>query len=108
MDKQMDWQNWDFEREWHERCPIRDKKNVGLEHELTTFCNRNTWKKVFGMWFSYGKVVYICYHCNKKFKDKAFARSVSRDDIRKGAEELGVDLSEHVLFVARALEAVAS
>lgn len=43
---------------------------------------------------------------NKKLKDKAFARAVSRDDIRKGAEELGVDFQEHVMFVARALEAV--
>jgi putative nucleotidyltransferase with HDIG domain len=41
---------------------------------------------------------------NKKLKDKAFARAVSRDDIRKGAEELGVDFQEHVLFVAKALE----
>ncbi len=43
---------------------------------------------------------------NKKLKDKAFARAVSREDIRKGAEELGVDFQEHVMFVARALEAV--
>jgi len=41
---------------------------------------------------------------NKKLKDRAFARAVSRDDIRKGAEELGVDFPEHVLFVARALQ----
>ena len=40
---------------------------------------------------------------NKKLKDRAFARNVSRDDIRKGAEELGVELQEHVMFVARAL-----
>ena len=40
---------------------------------------------------------------NKKLKDKAFARNVSRDDIRKGAEELGADFQEHVMFVARAL-----
>ena len=43
---------------------------------------------------------------NKKLKDKAFARSVSREDIRKGAEEMGVDFQEHVLFVARAMENV--
>lgn len=34
----------------------------------------------------------------KKLKDKAFARSVNRDDIRKGAEELGVALDEHIAF----------
>jgi putative nucleotidyltransferase with HDIG domain len=32
----------------------------------------------------------------KKLKDKAFARSVSRDDIENGARELGVELDEHI------------
>ena len=32
----------------------------------------------------------------KRMKDKAFARAVSRDDIRKGAEEIGLPLDEHV------------
>ena len=40
-------------------------------------------------------------------KDKAFAKSVSRDDIAKGAEELGVDLDEHITFVIEALGPVA-
>ncbi len=44
----------------------------------------------------------------KKLKDKAFARSVSRDDIYKGAAELGVDLDEHITFCIRALEQKAS
>jgi putative nucleotidyltransferase with HDIG domain len=39
----------------------------------------------------------------KKFKDKAFARSVNRDDIAKGAEELGMDLPEVVDIVRDAL-----
>jgi putative nucleotidyltransferase with HDIG domain len=39
----------------------------------------------------------------KKLKDKAFARSVNRDDIRQGVEELGVELDEHVRFVIDAL-----
>jgi len=41
---------------------------------------------------------------NKKLKDKGFARAVSRDDIRNGAAELGVDLREHVMFVVEALK----
>jgi putative nucleotidyltransferase with HDIG domain len=40
----------------------------------------------------------------KKMKDKSFARAVNRDDIRQGAEELGVPLEEHVDFVVRALQ----
>ena len=39
----------------------------------------------------------------KKLKDKAFARSVNRDDIRQGIEELGVDLDEHIRFVIDSL-----
>jgi predicted hydrolase (HD superfamily) len=32
----------------------------------------------------------------KRMKDKAFARAVSRDDLRRGAEELGLPLQEHI------------
>ena len=39
----------------------------------------------------------------KKLKDKAFARSVNREDIWQGVEELGVDLDEHIRFVIDAL-----
>lgn len=39
----------------------------------------------------------------KKLKDKAFARSVNREDIWQGVEELGVDLDEHIRFVIEAL-----
>jgi predicted hydrolase (HD superfamily) len=42
----------------------------------------------------------------KKLKDKAFARSVNRDDIRQGVEELEVDLDEHIRFVIDALRPV--
>jgi len=41
----------------------------------------------------------------KKFKDKAFARGVNREDVVKGAEELGVDLWEHIAFVLEAMQA---
>jgi putative nucleotidyltransferase with HDIG domain len=40
---------------------------------------------------------------NKKLKDKAFARGVSREDIARGAAELGVPLDDHVRFVIEAL-----
>lgn len=39
----------------------------------------------------------------KKMKDKAFARSVNRDDIREGAAELGVPLEEHIDFCIQAM-----
>jgi putative nucleotidyltransferase with HDIG domain len=43
----------------------------------------------------------------KKMKDKAFARSVSREDITKGAQELGVELDEHIAFCIEAMKGIA-
>ena len=43
----------------------------------------------------------------KRMKDKAFARQVSREDITKGAQELGVDLNEHITFVIQAMRGAA-
>lgn len=43
----------------------------------------------------------------KKLKDKSFARSVNRDDIYRGAEELGIPLDEHIAFVIGALSVAA-
>ena len=43
----------------------------------------------------------------KKLKDKSFAAKINRDEIRKGPEELGVDLDEHVAFVVQAMSGVA-
>jgi putative nucleotidyltransferase with HDIG domain len=42
----------------------------------------------------------------KKLRDKAFARTVNRDDIRQGVEELGVELDEHIRFCIEALKPV--
>jgi putative nucleotidyltransferase with HDIG domain len=44
----------------------------------------------------------------KKMKDKAFARGVSREDVVNGANELGVDLDEHIAFVLAAMQARAA
>ena len=41
----------------------------------------------------------------KKMKDKAFARGVSREDVVNGANELGVDLDEHIGFVIASMQA---
>jgi putative nucleotidyltransferase with HDIG domain len=44
----------------------------------------------------------------KKLKDKAFARTVNRDEVYEGAQEMGVDLAEHVTFIIAALREVSS
>ena len=43
----------------------------------------------------------------KKLKDKAFARTVNRDDVYRGAAELGVELDAHIAFVVAALSEIA-
>src|SRR5262245_14414792 len=43
----------------------------------------------------------------KKMKDKAFARGVNRDDVVLGAQELGVELDEHIQFVVDAMRGAA-
>jgi predicted hydrolase (HD superfamily) len=43
----------------------------------------------------------------KRMKDKAFARKVNREDIIKGAADLGVDLDEHIGFCIEALKPIA-
>ncbi len=43
----------------------------------------------------------------KRMKDKAFARAVPRDDLRQGAEELGLPLDEHIANVIRFMRAAA-
>ena len=44
----------------------------------------------------------------KRMKDKAFARTVSREDIVNGAAALGVDLDEHIAFCIVAMRTIAS
>jgi putative nucleotidyltransferase with HDIG domain len=44
----------------------------------------------------------------KRMKDKAFARSVNREDIINGAAGLGVDLDEHIAFCIEAMKTVAA
>jgi len=43
----------------------------------------------------------------KKMKDKAFARSVNRNDILQGAAELGVELEDHIRFCVEAMKSIA-
>jgi putative nucleotidyltransferase with HDIG domain len=44
----------------------------------------------------------------KKLRDKAFAKGVNRDDVRRGAEELGIPLEEHIAFCLDAMRSAAN
>ena len=44
----------------------------------------------------------------KKLKQKSFAAAVSRDDIDRGAQDLGVDLTEHIQFMIEAMSTIAA
>jgi len=44
----------------------------------------------------------------KKMKDKAFARSVNRNDIVNGAAHLGVELEDHIAFCIEAMKGIAT
>ncbi len=43
----------------------------------------------------------------RKMKDKNFAKDVNRQDIIKGAKELGVDLDEHISFIVESMKPIA-
>ena len=43
----------------------------------------------------------------KKFKDRAFAAGVDRDEVAHSAQELGVDLKDHIQFLIEAMRAIA-
>ena len=43
----------------------------------------------------------------RKMRDKGFAKDVNREDIMKGAEELGVDLDEHISFIVESMKPIA-
>jgi putative nucleotidyltransferase with HDIG domain len=69
--------------------------------ELTGFVVACALVRPNGIWDLESKSV------KKKLKDKAFARTVNREEVYEGASELGVDLGEHIDFIVAALREVA-
>jgi len=65
--------------------------------ELTGFIVACALVRPNGIWDLESKSV------KKKLKDKAFARTVNREEVYEGVQELGVDLGEHIDFIIRAL-----
>jgi putative nucleotidyltransferase with HDIG domain len=69
--------------------------------ELTGFIVACALVRPNGIWDLEAKSV------RKKLKDKAFARTVNRDEVYEGAREFGVDLDQHINFIVGALREVA-
>jgi putative nucleotidyltransferase with HDIG domain len=76
-------------------------KALYASDELTGFVVACALVRPNGIWDLESKSV------KKKLKDKAFARTVNRDDVHRGAAELGVELDAHIAFVVAALTDVA-
>lgn len=70
--------------------------------ELTGFIVACALVRPNGIWDLESKSV------KKKLKDKAFARTVNREEVYEGASEMGVDLGVHIDFIVAALREVAS
>jgi putative nucleotidyltransferase with HDIG domain len=70
--------------------------------ELTGFVVACALVRPNGIWDLESKSV------KKKLKDKAFARTVNRDEVYEGAQELAVDLGEHIDFIIASLRDVAA
>ena len=70
--------------------------------ELTGFVVAAALVRPNGIWDLEAKSV------KKKLKDKAFARTVNRDEVYEGAQEFAVDLGEHIDFIIAALRQIAN
>ncbi|MEE2707930.1 MAG: HD domain-containing protein, partial [Planctomycetota bacterium] len=84
-------------------CPrvSRLDKTLYACDELAGFCTAVALMRPDGIHGMQAKSV------RKKMKQKSFAANVSREDIVRGAEDLGVDLNEHIQFVIDAMLTIA-
>lgn len=84
-------------------CPrvSRLDKTLYACDELAGFCTAVALMRPDGIRGMQAKSV------RKKMKQKSFAANVNRDDIVRGAEDLGVDLNEHIQFVIDAMTTIA-
>jgi putative nucleotidyltransferase with HDIG domain len=84
-------------------CPRRTQldKTLYACDELAGFCTAVAMVRPNGIQGMTAKSV------KKKMKQKAFAAAISRDDITRGAGDLGVDLTEHIQRVIDAMTEIA-
>lgn len=87
-----------------EDCPRKSRldKTLYACDELSGLITAVSWVRPEGMAGMKASSV------RKKMKAKGFAASINRDDIIRGAEDLGVDLNEHIQFVIEAIAPVVS
>ena len=82
------------------RVSLLDKALYACD-ELAGFCTAAAMVRPEGIHGMKAKSV------RKKMKQKSFAANVNRDDIVQGAEDLGVELNEHIQFVIDAMAEIA-
>jgi putative nucleotidyltransferase with HDIG domain len=82
------------------RISLLDKTLYACD-ELTGFCTAVARVRPEGIHGMKAKSV------RKKMQQKSFAANVSRDDIVRGAEDLGIELNEHIQFVIDAMAGIA-
>jgi putative nucleotidyltransferase with HDIG domain len=83
------------------RVSLMDKTLYACD-ELAGFCTAVALVRPEGIHGMTAKSV------RKKMQQKSFAANVSRDDILRGAEDLGVELNEHIQFVIIAMASIAN
>ena len=83
---------------WASRATRRLEKTLYAVDELSGFILACAYVRPEGIHGLTPKSV------KKKLKQPSFAAAVNRDEVRAGAEELGVDFDEHIAFVIAALE----
>jgi putative nucleotidyltransferase with HDIG domain len=90
-------------------CHLQDsaKRETDLEHVLFACDELAGFVHACGLVRPEGLSTLEPRSVRKKLKQKSFASGVNRDDVTEGAEELGVDLDDHILVVIEALRPIA-
>jgi putative nucleotidyltransferase with HDIG domain len=100
--------------EWFVRAVLSHGDHLGiaretpLEHTLYACDEVSGFLHACGLVRPDGIATLEVRSVRKKLKQPSFAKGVNRDDVTRGAEELGVDLNEHIAFVIGALRPIAT
>ena len=92
---------WALFCEWTQSDSLR-KHVLGVEAAMVGYARE--YGEDEELWAATGIVGLTPKSVKKKLKQPSFAAGVNRDEVRQGAEELGVDFDEHIAKVIAAME----